>query len=378
MTHRTRRLPSGAVLQSAVPSREVPADGLRAYGLKLRGVVMATYVLDDPSHPEASREPVAVYCDVMTYGGPSWMQRGFFPRALVSQEIGGMHRGRLWKPRASTIDISSTGLDMRGPGVNPANLDGDHVLLGFINDSLSQPIIERGIPHPNADAGFDPNTESEVRGHLKLRLTDGDPDLYKHAGSLYGLMHNGEYLVNTLYAYGDRAIDERGNEPGPAQDGEGQANFLLPDAAEFVVLFADRSSLPTLNLLAGLEVTKTRLQYRSQDPDVVFKVTQDGVPAPGDETVIQATKSGASAECKIGDGAVHAAQVEKLETLYNQLKAALDAHDAAFPAHTHQAGGLVAGTVAVTGITGTATPATIGAPGWDPGINSSKVSFPDG
>lgn len=365
-------MPSGAVLQSAVPSRDVPSDGLRAYGLKLRGVVTATYVLDDPSHPAASGEPVAVYCDVMTYAGPSWMPRGFFPRALVSQELGtGMHRGRLWKPRAATIDISATqAQSMTSPGVNPANLDGDHVLLGFLNDSLSQPVVERGLPHPNADVGFDPATESQARPHLKLRAVDGDPDYQKHAGSMFGINEAGDFVISTCYAWGARSINAQGGEPGTAEDGAGNAYLGLPDGAHFMLQFIDRASLPTtIAFLASLYATKKEIWFRSQDADVSFWVSQEGTP---EKTTIKVIRSGPNAECQIGDGAVHAVQAERLEALYKQLRDKLDAFDAAFTGHTH------AGVMVGPGSTGVATPVMVGAPAWDPLIKSNKLTFPDG
>lgn len=58
------RTGSGTLLQSGIPKRSAPFGLLRARGLLLRGVVTATYVVDDPNHPTADDEPVAVYATV--------------------------------------------------------------------------------------------------------------------------------------------------------------------------------------------------------------------------------------------------------------------------------------------------------------------------
>jgi len=85
----------------------------------------------------------------------------------------------------------------------------------------------------------------------------------------------------------------------------------------------------------------------------------------------------ANAVFTLGDGVVHAAQVEKLQALYEALKVRLDASDG----HTHSvpASGLLDSLAApVTGAATSLGPSpTISAPVWDAGINSTKVAFPD-
>ncbi len=76
----------------------------------------------------------------------------------------------------------------------------------------------------------------------------------------------------------------------------------------------------------------------------------------------------------LGDGAQHVAIVEHLQALYEELKTKLDA----FELHLHDGTTLV-GNIGnpIIGVTG--PPLTkITAPPWDPAINSTKSSLPDG
>ena len=124
-------LPGGGVIQSAVPKREVVESAYnRSSGLIVRAVIINTYVADDdvlPSIDPAGDDLLAVYCDVYAYSGLPGNKVHFFPRCLVSQERGGMHEGDIWCPRATTLDITGV-LDLN-TGSNPADLDGDHVLI---------------------------------------------------------------------------------------------------------------------------------------------------------------------------------------------------------------------------------------------------------
>jgi len=166
---------AGTRLQSGIPKRKPSSMPGSSSGLLLRGVVTATYVIDDPDHPFAddpSKVPTAVYCDVLTFGR-RWY---FIPKCLVAQERSGLHSGHVWKPRAATMTITSAPMDLN-KGTNPAILDGDHVLVGFLDDNFNQPLILRALPHPAADVG---NEELEVGHRLKLVDGDGDPDFWKH------------------------------------------------------------------------------------------------------------------------------------------------------------------------------------------------------
>ncbi|NIR15124.1 MAG: hypothetical protein GWN86_14760, partial [Desulfobacterales bacterium] len=141
---------------------------------------MATYVTDDPNHPKALdllNRPSAVYCDVLTYNSIPGRRWAGFKKVLVSQDQGGLHDEKLWVPRATKTNLFGTLNE--GEGANPADMDGDHVLIGFMNDSLNEPIILKALPHPAKDLG---NDLYPVGKRLKLKRVDGNPDFIKHNG----------------------------------------------------------------------------------------------------------------------------------------------------------------------------------------------------
>lgn len=228
------------LMQSGLPTRPLPASLGRANGLLVRGVVVATYVVDDENHPNAGKDapPVAVYCDVLSYSNISGTRWRFIKHAIVAQDRGALHSGRVWKPRATSLDVTkeTVSLDV---ATNPANLDGDHVLVGFLDDNLNTPVILEGLPHPSADVGNEDKTAG--RGHrLRLKLEDGDPDFWKHHGTFYGINNAGDFEVDTTFAH-DGELEEDGKEKPPPTDGKGAQRARLPQDAEHIVQLLDLS-----------------------------------------------------------------------------------------------------------------------------------------
>ncbi len=240
----------GNRVQAGVPLRPQPSHYERANGLLLRGVVTTTYELDNGDHPEADvnagEDAVAIYCDVLVYSS-MWQQRFQYLRAvLVSQETGGIHRGRVWKPRATSIDITNPpdGYDL-DRAANPANLDGDHVLLGFMDDNLNQPVILRGIPHPAADTGNDAKPAGQ---RLRLKVADGDPDFQKHHGAFFGISDAGDFVVDTTQGYAGAELKANGNERAAAEDGTtGNYNVRLPKGSVVNIQIEAGASLQVEN-----------------------------------------------------------------------------------------------------------------------------------
>lgn len=310
-------------LQAGIPSRATPTHYERAHGLILRGCVTATYVVDDPQHPILARNPqedtdaVAVYCDVLTYSAMQGQRFQMLKQVLVSQEIGGMHRGRAWKPRATTIDITdpSGGFDVDKAGANPANWDGDHVLVGFYDDNLNTPVILRGIPHPQADVG---NSERVPGGRLKLTLVDGDPDFFKHHGSFYGLDEEGNHVVDTSWA-NDGSVDSVGNEglpPSPAQT-RGFQTSRIPEGAARIVEILDMSGVP-----ASPPVVKVRATFDIDKWLVEFIATTMKLIVKGDKIELGADAAAdkASLDSKIQT------ELGKIKTHLDALKTWADGH----------------------------------------------------
>lgn len=245
-------------IQAGVPLRPQREGFERASGLLFRGVVVTTYELDNADHPQATAangvDAVAIYCDVLIYSS-MWNQRFQFLKAvLVSQETGAMHRGRVWKPRAARIDVTEPveGFDLDRIA-NPANLDGDHVLIGFMDDNLNQPVILRGIPHPSADIG---NAEREAGQRTRLKVADGDPDFWKHHGAFYGVSDAGDFVVDTTRAYSGPDLEPNGNERPPVEDGTtGNYNVKLPKGSIVTVEIEAGASLKVENKNGDAKLT---------------------------------------------------------------------------------------------------------------------------
>lgn len=193
------------LLQSGVPTGP---DPIRPGGLNLRGVVVAVYVFDDDGYPQPEDRPNTVLVDVLTYGE----HNTYIPRVPWTYERSGLHEGDVSLPRAATIDTEG---DLNLLNSNPRNLDGDHVIVSFIENSLNQPYISRSIGHPSSDRG---NAAKPVTQRLRLVRGDGHPRLWKHRGAAFGFDRDGQFLLDTRGAHsGEYRAD--GTEPDPTENG---------------------------------------------------------------------------------------------------------------------------------------------------------------
>lgn len=330
--------------QNGIPVR-FRRENSKPNGLLLKGVVTATYVVDSTDHPkydDSINTPIAIYCDVVVYTNIAYTRWFPLSKVLVSQKRGGLHNDDIWKPRAVSKnifgDFNST------TGANPGSLDGDHVLIGFINNSFDEPIILKGLPHPSRDVNNDPY---EVGKRIKLKVIDGDPDFTKHHGVFYGVSDVGDFEVNTIYG-NDGTTDDNGIEPNPSNNGNsGNQNYNLPKGSAFSIIFKD-----TTNPISPTEYMK----FKVQSSDDNIEVTMDG------GKVITISKSELQAFLKLGNGAVSAAISEYLEVLYNKVYLALFTH------------------IHPIGTPNTGTPiwgSPEGLPTWDSNIKSEKLTFPD-
>jgi hypothetical protein len=152
------------------------AEGYEARGLLLRGVVLRTYLPDDPAHPGnkiiavPDENPVAgvlgthpetlldvtrlrqILCDVLIYS-PGY--RAFLRLVPLAQPWGHGAVEGAWYPRACYAASTGTAAQPVGDPdtkafTSPDDLDGDHVLVGFLEDDLALPIILYKIHHPSA------------------------------------------------------------------------------------------------------------------------------------------------------------------------------------------------------------------------------------
>lgn len=310
----TTGVSGGGRSQGSLPHGRNP---LAANGLILRGAVVATYVpIDGP--PSAKRKVLhddadiaGTYCDVIVYSRHPNFRNALF-RSVPVVGDSGLHDGRVWAPRAARVNLA--GGTLQRTGVDPVDLDGDHVLIQFLDDDLAQPVITGRAPHPRMGTGNEGLPEAGHR--MRLKVVDGEPDFWKHHGSFYGVDDSGNFVVDTTRAHGGEFSDD-GSEV-PAQD--------------------------------------------AAHGNVIIRVGDDNtvtVQVGGGATLLLTGKDGATT-MQLGDGARHVAVVEELQALYGVLKTWLETH------------------VHPTGVGPSGPPAVLPAPDWDPAINSSKVSIPEG
>ena len=310
----TRARANGSRLQAGIPQQRMPYNYDNASGLLLRGVVVATYEVDNAENPEVKLssdvQPAAIYCDVLAYTSLEHQQVLFLPAVLVSQDVGGLHRGRVWKPRAASVNISGGALDIDGPTA-AASLDGDHVLVGFIDQKFNAPVILRGIPHPSADIG---NEERAAGNRLKLKTIDGDPDFQKHHGSFFGIDTSGNWVADTRFA-NNGSVDGGGNEPAPPTDGKGGQLHHLPLDGTFAVTLYDMSNPDSPSTKAQISLTKDALTVNFLETSTVFHIDKAG-------EIIELGKVGAGDKAVLNSAAENEHQDirDKLSSLSEQVE----------------------------------------------------------
>jgi hypothetical protein len=331
----------GTRLQSGISHTPIQKGTPVANGLLLRGVVVATYETNNADHPniaDLKNQPLAVYCDVVvspSIPGQRWF---FMSKVLVSQKRGGLQDDDIWKPKATTMNIVTNVLDER-LGSNPGQLDGDHVLIGFMNNSYDEPIILRGLPHPSRDVG---NDLYPVGKRLKLKQTDGNPEFNKHHGVFRGVDSDGNHVIDSTFGH-DGTLLTGGIEPLPDVTGSsGNQSRELPQDSTHAITF--------WNMVAPLAPVEVAKFSCTKD---AFEILLTLLPC------LKVEGSALNAKLTLGNGAVSATISERLEILWGQLKLWLDTH-------VHPTG---------TGPSGVSVPAS---PSWDSTINSGKLTFPDG
>lgn len=217
--YKPKKTRTGAVIQGAVP--KVPSNGdmmARAHGLLVRGIVIATYVYDaDQALPTRVTPQSTIYADVFVYSSIPGMKINFLPRCLVAQERAGLHEGDIWVPRAATLDVTGSPLNVENlRESDPFDWDGDHVLVGFMDDTFALPVVLKEVPHPNADIGK--TTSDDIGKRLRLVAADDQPRQWKHRGAYWGVDSQGNWVTDLTGAH-DGVYNPDGTEPDPPEDG---------------------------------------------------------------------------------------------------------------------------------------------------------------
>lgn len=343
--------PNRTIVPASFPIRQFATRS--ANGLMLRGVVLSVYTYDESVNPNPMYAPSAIYADVFIYSSVRGSRTSIIRGCMVSQERASMHDGDVWKPRASSQIIGGQ-LDANKLR-NPQDLDGDHVLVGFIDDDFGTPIILRALPHPNADIGdtLPSEVDKAGSGRTRLKSTDGSPRFSRHHGTYSGVDVDGSYVIDNSRGH-EGKIDGAGKEQDFTTAAAPNTTIRLRTGGTFRVELVDDANAP-ISGTKSFELTATQNTL-----EVKF--------AGGANLTL--AQNGTNATLQVGDGAKHVAIVEHLQTLYDELKAKLDAFDTVFKAHTH---------ATTFGPSDTPLPSSgIDAPGWNANIASTKVSLPDG
>lgn len=238
----------GVLSQSALGKIRNSDVGFGANGLLVRAGVLRTYYADqaqalpqppnstsgtnrNPTRRTASEETKTRhhYVDVLAYSGLAGVRKRFIPKVLVTQSGGGVHTGEVWVPREARINISNETLLSDIKRINPGDLDGDHVLIGFMDDDFRTPVVVCSIPHPSRDKGADtaPNAYS-TRFELGPVQTDVKFPRYTiHNGATWGIDEAGNFIINIARAH-TGTYDRKGREPRLPGDPSSRSDLVLP------------------------------------------------------------------------------------------------------------------------------------------------------
>lgn len=318
----------GVLLQSGMQKGKQRAAAQRANGLNLKGVVVAVYAYDsdflDSAQPLDSNTANTIYVSVALYG----RHHGILPRVLWTHDRSGLHEGPIRNPRPASIDISEQPLNIEQAS-NPANMDGDHVVVSFLEDDLLQPYVSRCIPHPSSDKG---NEFKDLGQRMRMLASDPQVSYRKHRGAYYGIDGDGNHVIDLTGAH-DGAYNADGTEEDCPEDGS-TGNYLL-------------------RLPRGSRVS---------------------IEIDGDNN-LTLEESDSDATLTLGDGAVSVAIADHLDDFWtNVVKPEMERYDTLMQAHTH---------LYVFGPTGPASAGTPGSsplqfPDYEPAITSSKTKISDG
>lgn len=145
--YRTLSGPNSTVIQSGINSG---GDDDRWANMVVEAVVLAVYYPSEDTRSWAAGTQKAITCDVRTLG----LTPRFLHRVPVFQALHGLWDEDLYVPRAAAQDITGGALSTdgsSGPPTTAENMDADHVLVGFLQNSPNQPFIYPiQIPHPQS------------------------------------------------------------------------------------------------------------------------------------------------------------------------------------------------------------------------------------
>lgn len=183
----------------------------QANGLIARGVVLKVKAHDDPKRqlPKGKSAPTVAasgyLCDVLLYTPIDMCT--VLREVPIAVSSGGLNDHEIWCPREAGIDVSTAPLTISNPASTLASraqdMDGDHVLISFLDNDLNKPIITGQVTHP--------------KNQRKASVSDATQYKYRRIirGNLFGVTTGGDIEIDTTQA-SDGATSPTGVEiPDP-------------------------------------------------------------------------------------------------------------------------------------------------------------------
>jgi hypothetical protein len=333
-----------------------------ARGLLLRGVVLRVYAPGEGTSNDQITSEVSSYCDVFVYSSRAYRHTGILTDCLISQDFASIYDGEVRQLRPSSQILESETLDVNKIG-NPADLDGDHVLIGFLDGDFGLPVVLRQIPHPFQSSDYGLPEAVDTPGH-RAKPKEGDPSvrLTRHKAAFYGIREDGSIILDA----------SRGRDTQVGKDGK-ESPLDTSSAGPPITLRVRPGGTVRLEVVSNPDDPDNSNNPKSYE----VLVANDGVRVRNNNEnnlILQGGETNAT--LALGSATHHVAIVEHLADLYAELKTRLDAFDTRFESHVHAS---TFGPTAAPLDGSTLAPATgVGAPAWDPNIASTKMSLPDG
>lgn len=197
----TKRYQDGGVASHSLPLRQRGAVPSQAVLGPVRAVVLRTYYPDT----KGTRQGLGVECDVLAYGASS--------RVLYRVPVkggGGAYSLDVWTPGPTTKNLrtgaavtwtTTTVADVLASVDNPADLDGDHVLVEFLGGRAEDPLITSPLPHPRASVRPKGANLTAIQAGQAHPATPDAPCRYvRQAGTVVMVDRRGSVVVDTTDA----------------------------------------------------------------------------------------------------------------------------------------------------------------------------------
>ncbi len=245
MTHRYRpqRLRNGAVVQSGIDAHDHRGRDsiLSPRKAPYRAIVVNTHLLGEDAHVRG----LSVECDVILVH----VNIALHSVPVMQRQHGINNVHDLWIPRKTTRVLTKDSSDRtvtdtdrelnldrilsrRGTDPKPitplGDVDGDMVLVDFIEGNQDFPIIVGALPHERTRRPVRAGTgwregDTSTRGEARA-----DEYYTHHFGCEVRINEQGEFLIDTVDAYSDPATED--NSPAV-----GQVRVRLKDNLKFTV-----------------------------------------------------------------------------------------------------------------------------------------------